>query len=211
MSSNYKLTLSNILQELILSSGISEAKLADRINIPTATLNKLKTGKIEDPRMSTLVTIASYFGLTVDQLLGNAPIEKDYNKLIVHVPIIEYNNIMKTKIDELNFINHKKWISIEMINTINKNSIFAIYVQGSAMEPYFDNNMIAVIDTMCHVKNQQYVLAYIKNTNEIIIRQILIDGETKILKAANQYFTPIKLTQKDIILGEVIYTLKDYQ
>ena len=210
MSIANNLTLSDILGELIASAGISEAELARKIKIPTATLNKLKTGSIEDPRTSTLTIIAKYFGLTIEQLLGHAPIAKTFAKTYVHVPILDYKNIPNTDISTLNFANHHSWVSVNITNEIHKAKLFAIRTYGSAMAPYFDKNTIAIIDCEHPIDNQQYILAYIEKSKEIILRQILIDGDTKILKPTNSSFDSIKLTTHDTILGVVIYSMKEY-
>ena len=49
----YQLSIKDILQELVSMAGISEAELARKIKIPTATFNKIKTGKMSGTRIIT--------------------------------------------------------------------------------------------------------------------------------------------------------------
>lgn len=67
-------TISEILLTLIKTTEITEAHLAKIIGMPRATINKIATGKIVNPRSSTLNLIAKYFNITIDQLVGNEPL-----------------------------------------------------------------------------------------------------------------------------------------
>lgn len=57
------------LRTLIESRGMTLQSFGEEINIPSATLSRYLSGHRE-PRVSYLVKIAAYFGVTIDWLLG---------------------------------------------------------------------------------------------------------------------------------------------
>lgn len=51
------------------AAGLSQAALAERVGIRTATLNEIETGKT-DPRVSTMKAIAAALGVDIDDLVA---------------------------------------------------------------------------------------------------------------------------------------------
>ena len=49
---------------------MSEADLSRGVNLPQTTINRLLTGQTTDPRVSTLVAIAQFFEISLEQVLG---------------------------------------------------------------------------------------------------------------------------------------------
>lgn len=208
MSIAYPTDVKSVLQALIENLGISEAELARRMQIPTATLNKIKTGVIADPRSSTLTLIANYFGITIDQLLGNAPIERIFPRNLCYVPVIDPCDILITDCDGLNKSNHEKWISFEGVPSIITHKMFATKVQGNAMWPRFDDETIVIVDCDQPVESKQYIVIHIEKDDQIILRQIFIDGSDYILKPISHLFPVKTLEPQDKIIGVVIHYIR---
>lgn len=66
--------LSKRVKHLLASKELSESELARRIDIPRATLNRLIAGKMVNPKMHVLASVANYFELSVDELVKTQPI-----------------------------------------------------------------------------------------------------------------------------------------
>jgi transcriptional regulator with XRE-family HTH domain len=49
---------------------ISGSDLARQLNIPPPSINRILSGHTADPRCSTLILLADYFDISIDQLLG---------------------------------------------------------------------------------------------------------------------------------------------
>ena len=71
------LVMSDILNRLIKKNNLSESKLAKIIKVPKSTINRLTSGKTANPRVSTLIEIADYFNISLDQLMGKQPLNID--------------------------------------------------------------------------------------------------------------------------------------
>lgn len=208
------LEISTTLELLIKQAGISEAELARKINVPRATINRLASGRTPDPRASTINAIAKYFNVSVDQLLGGKPLFINIGQSITE------DSLMTIPI--LNWSETKNWE--EIIKTLKPNqdyesiiidpSIeqgkFAIKIIGDAMWPQFQENSILIIDPYKESNNRDFVIAYIKKNDEVVFRQLFVEGKFKFLKAINNIFPSIELQNSDKIIGIIIQTRKNF-
>ena len=59
------------LQRLMAMHAIhSGSELARQLSIPPPSINRILSGQVTDPRISTLILLADYFDVGIDQLLG---------------------------------------------------------------------------------------------------------------------------------------------
>lgn len=208
------LELSNILTFLIKQAHISESELARKIKVPRATINRLVLGKTPDPRASTLNAIAAYFNVSVDQLLGKQPLFLDDNKALIlnnhiSIPIIAWKETKdwENVINQLKPDRHFDWITIDPSVDQAK---FAIRINGESMWPQFQTNTILIIAPEKKEKNKDFVIAYIKKSDEIVFRQLIVEDRYKFLKAINNIFPTIQFEDSDKIIGVVIQTRNHY-
>jgi transcriptional regulator with XRE-family HTH domain len=68
-----KNSLGKQLHKLMAQHNVTEANLARIIKLPQPTLNRLLSGQTEDPRISTLRKLSSYFNVTLDYLINDPP------------------------------------------------------------------------------------------------------------------------------------------
>ncbi len=64
------------LKEIREARGITQRQAALALNLSPTVYNRYENG-IREPSNALLLVIADYFGVTVDQLLGRTPPEKD--------------------------------------------------------------------------------------------------------------------------------------
>ncbi|HLB43182.1 MAG TPA: XRE family transcriptional regulator [Gammaproteobacteria bacterium] len=209
------LEISGILSYLIKQAHISEAELARKVNIPRATINRLVSGRTPDPRASTLNAIAEYFNVSVDQLLGKQPLFLDNKESIItishlSIPIITWEETKNWEgiINKLKPDNHFDWV---MVDPAIERGKFAIRVDGESMWPQFQTNTILIMVPEKEAKNRDFVIAYIKKSDEVVFRQLIVEGKYKFLKAINTIFPTIQLEDTDKIIGIVIQTRKDFR
>jgi transcriptional regulator with XRE-family HTH domain len=65
-----------ILRKLITEAGVTDKDLARTLNIPNSTLNQLLNAEHLRPRIDTLIPIAKYFNISIEQLIGEKPLSK---------------------------------------------------------------------------------------------------------------------------------------
>lgn len=57
------------LKELRIESGLGQEKLADDLEVSHGTIS-LWENRLREPKLSNLIRIAQYFGVTIDYLAG---------------------------------------------------------------------------------------------------------------------------------------------
>lgn len=195
------LKISESLEHLIKKYKLSEIELARRVNIPRATINRLVSGRTPDPRISTLNAIAEYFSITVDDLLT-----QDFmrSKPQQGMPILDWNeavewqqylHLEKTQI---------KRNYIEAPDFSTQESKFSLKVIGDAMTPQFPENTLLIIDPHKEIQNRDFVIVRLDHIDQVVFRQLWIDGQYKCLRANNNLFPNLVLQDKDKIIGVVV-------
>ncbi len=58
------------LKELRKINNLSMDKLGKEINMSSGEISDIENGKKNDPRISTLIKIADYFNVSLDELIG---------------------------------------------------------------------------------------------------------------------------------------------
>lgn len=206
-SSTISAKIKNSLEILTEMHGISESDLCKEIKISQATLWRL-LNENTDPRASTLTAIASYFQITVDQLLGNQPIMKTSSGVVdksttVYLPVF---SLAKTSelikmLDKVVPSNWSKWVDVE---PSIKKTCFAVEVAGDSMWPDFTEGTLIIVDPSLTPKHRNYVLCQPHKTNELLFRQYIEERDEKFLKPINYVYKTIPLQKKDTILGVII-------
>ena len=169
-----QLSISEILSNLLQINNITEYELANKINIPRQTINKIINKKTIDPKSSTLLKIAEFFNVSIDELLGNSI--KNTNSTIslesIEINIIPFDKleqITPQQVFDVNVSNNRIKISID--NHTDKTKIFAITINDNSMLPRFTKNDILIFSVTSHYTNFNYVLSFIKKQSKYLFRK----------------------------------------
>ena len=208
------LDIRNIINGLLKDADLSEAELARKINVPRATINRLASGRTPDPRASTLNAIAEYFGVSVDQLLGKQRVMKGNEQSTVvntqsFIPIIEWNEAKNWE-NAICLYDPNRCLNWIMLDSVIEQGRFALQVNGESMWPQFQDNTVLIVAPKVTAKSRDFVVVYIKNREEIVFRQLILEGGYVFLKAINNIFPVIQLDKADKIIGVVIQTRKNF-
>lgn len=66
--------ISKQLNFLIQQNAIPLNQLAEQCGVNAPTLLRLKTGELSDPKISVVNKIATYFNISIEQLIGKLPL-----------------------------------------------------------------------------------------------------------------------------------------
>ncbi|WP_440616779.1 helix-turn-helix domain-containing protein [Cysteiniphilum sp. 6C5] len=75
-----KYELPFILKKLIDSTGMELADFCRKIEIGYATIYQILSGKNQSPRVETILPIAKYFNVSIEQLIGEEPLDNPVRK-----------------------------------------------------------------------------------------------------------------------------------
>ncbi|OIN82981.1 helix-turn-helix domain-containing protein [Francisella sp. TX07-6608] len=192
---SYAERLSSILSRLMQQHQITEAKLSRYTKVPQGTINRLLNKRTPDPRASTLQALANYFGVSVDDLIGNGGLDTRLNSNTIDFELL--SNVT----DQFKENNEKY---------LQEGNEVVIKLDNDAMSPIFTDETLLVFRQTEELRNREFVLAYLKNEDSVIFRQLFTENNKRILIPINKDFPNINMTDEDVILGKLTRALKNY-
>lgn len=194
------------LRRLMVASNVSEAEIARKTSIPQPTIHKILTGKTSDPRASTLSALASFFNVSIDELVTGQE-SRGFVRKINNLPIISWEQAIKFEevISNLQPSNWDKWVVTEPLPS----NCFALLSKPS-MEPRFPKGTALVIDPNLKPEDGDILLVYYPDTNEATMREISIDGPSVLLSCLYGASSSEQLTNNIKTLGVLIKSIFSY-
>lgn len=193
--------LSYTLRCLMSCMDIHEAELARQTNIKQATLNTVIKGSSRDPRLSTLMGIARYFKVTLEELAGLEPINYDElknpnRKKHTLVPLLAWEHVMEWLEGDYLLGAHTEWVPTEGYAS---EKAFALVAKPFMWSTFWPGSVV-IIDP--GYSTSFYDGSYIVfNEGSILnVKQVVQDGSRNYLKtfdtnlptmAIPEDFTPI--------------------
>ena len=170
----------NNIRALMHKHALTIETLAQELDLSVSTINRLLVGSNVDPKVSTLKPIAKFFGVTIDELVGERPINLkpgddhegfDHKHALVQVPIIHWEQVKdaESRVPTLNFELWSNWTVVS--DEVGEHS-YALIVNQSSLPPPFYSRTVIVIDPKKKPKDSDYVLILHEN-NPILCRFIL--------------------------------------
>lgn len=196
---------------MLLMGNMSEAKFARAVNLPKATINRLLSGRTPDPRAGTLLPIAQYFGISLEQLLGVEPLSflsplktiDNAVESILKLPFIEIEKIIQWH--HLDYHPDHFHSIVSNFQKAITPDCYITQVKTASMQPKFYKNDFIVVNPRIQPKDQDYVIYYIQSDDKIILRKMIIDDNQSILTPLDlNADKPITCKKEDIFLGLVI-------
>lgn len=201
------------LRRLLFERKKKPADLSRALDIPSPTIHRLITGKSMRPYRSSLEPIANYFSITVNQLLGEEPLNDQYiekpnihlNNSNTSIPIYQWSSLP----------NLEQATPIQNIIANNASSkAFALVMPDTSMDPIFPINSILIFDPEIKARDRSYVLVFIQENKHFVFRQILIDVDHMYLKPLNPDLSAFKmrlLHNGDMIIASLIESRIDHR
>lgn len=159
--------------------------LAQELNLSVSTINRLLMGSKSDPRLSTLKPLSKFFGVSIDELVGERPINLkpgddqdsfDARHSLVQVPIIHWEQVKEadSRVPTLTFELWNNWTVVA--DEVDKHSYALVIKQSSLAAPFYFRTVI-VIDPIRKPHDSDYVLILYKDNP--ILCQFILNGIEK--------------------------------
>jgi len=209
------MTVSEVLKTLMFKEDIRVSGLARKIGVPQQTLQRVVAGLSPNPHEATLVPLAEYFNITIDQLKGKADIpgirtlggeeDKPWHEL----PLLSWDEACEYDTLAKETLAAKKHILTEVKVS---DAAYALTMQDSSMEPVYPAGTVMIVDPKLELDDRRYVIVKLKGENRAIIRWVTTDGRDYFLKLLNPDLSGaglVKLTSEDKVLGVVVQAKRD--
>lgn len=193
--------IGEVVRQLMAHAKMSEADLCRGlkgrgINLPQTTINRLLTGQTTDPRVSTLVGLAQFFEISLEQVLGQEMLVLN-SKTKTHksstIPVVSWEHIGQYCQETLdNKDSLTAWIKTE--KSLNSGS-FALKTPV-ACYPIFGEGSVLVFNRLTgtdKVLDGQVALVETE-PGQFCLRKVLREGSDYFLK---RLFSPFDIAQAD--------------
>lgn len=201
-------TLKSLLQQLELS----ESELARRTGVCQPVIHRMASGETDNPKIETLRPIAKFFSISIDELIGDAPLS--FSQPVFHVEEELYNLPLLSLALAIEWPNNKT--QFEQATTVQtdlkvSDQAYAIRLKDSTMYPMFPDGTLLIIEPMQQAVHLDFVVARLKGCQTGIFKQLLLDGKNRYLKSSNNDYRPILLGKQDKILGVMLQARIDFR
>lgn len=201
LNESNQLLLAQTLNELIRrDKKFTPAALARTLGIPTNKITRILNGDVTDPKASTLVQIANYFNITIEQLLGLEPIlrQGEYEQQAVTrpLPVFEFSKKHSSTPKEW-----YRWVE----NNVD-GEYYALSIDTDLYEPTFPQNAILIIHPDIEPDDRSYIVVKRKdNPSHCSIKKYVLEGNQIYLCPINPKL-PVDVYDKNlhIITGVIL-------
>lgn len=181
--------ISDALVALMSKKNVDAMELSHQTGVPVPTINRLRSNKFSNPTISTLVPIASYFGVSINQLIGRENISFSFvqdNYFVANMESVPLITIEQVKSFLSDYCDDK-------FTYIGK-GYFALMSKNAWLLPEFSENTVLIFDSNLKCKHGDYALVLLDGHKRPSLRKILIDGD-------DVYFGPLLNMAGEILLG----------
>lgn len=200
-----------ILTKLMKECYLDDASLSKKVDIPVPTIARLRNSSNPNPTIATLEPIASFFNISIDQLIGRSELPSTrvpgtYNEVkevSTFLPVIPWNEInfflSNKSVIKQNFI---KWAPTEL--KVADKSFFT-KVTTDSFGLTLKKNSFLLITNDCNYKDGDLVILKKKNKEVIVPQQIVCDSDITYIKSTNPEIKGTKVLTNDYeVLGKII-------
>ena len=189
------------LKELRTAKGLTQAKLAEKLNLSRSTIAMYETEQSE-PDVNTLKAMATFFGVSLDYLL-----EQDEETKVCKIPIVGTipAGIPLEAIEEI--IDYEE-ISPELQRS---GKYIGLKVKGESMEPLINDGDVVILKQCSEANSGDIVAVYVNGYDATLKRLKLEDNGLWLLpENPNSNFKPQFYSKKDVetipikIIGKAI-------
>ena len=179
--------LSTNIRLLLNKKQISENELARRTGVAQQIINRMLSGENQNPKLATLMPLANYFMVSLNQLIGAEPLVAPE-----YVPLCDWALLSSESWPHLLLQNQERiWVDFPA-----KADIFATRLMDSSMEPKFSIGSLLILSINKKPISGDFVL--ILQTNKTVqLRQLIIINSVMFKKCFNPEFADYTLNMLD--------------
>lgn len=193
--------LSNNLNILMAQARISSSELARQIGVPATTIKRIRNNEQSNPTITTLLPIAQYFSMSLNQLIGNEPLiqlNKNCSAALHKIPLLSWQEC-------IHYASHDYEKCPNQVFTERKVSskAFALIIEEDDLE-FFPRDSILLIEPSQKPETGDYVVIGNAEQNVSSIRKYIVEIDQIYLKPLVTGVTMSVLTSEYQILGVII-------
>ena len=192
----------NRIRTLRTAAGMKQAELATQLHVSQAALSGYENGKFEATN-DVYRKIAEIFGVTLDYLMGTAPISVKMDP--VRIPVVGMVAAGYPHFADEEILDFEE-VSPELAA---RGELFGLRVTGQSMEPMIMDGDIAIVRRQDDAENGDTVVAKV-NGDEATVKKLRRSTDMLTLVPINPTFEPLFYTPQQVeelpvrIIGKVV-------
>ena len=196
------------IRQLMACAKMSEADLCRGVNLPQTTVNRLLSGHTTDPRINTLVAIAQFFEVSLEQLLGFEALIPNNLGISTRgciLPIINWRHLKGWLYNNLETSSElHRWIKTE--RNFNEHS-FALSAPASCSQVFGEESLL-LMNRLKSNDLEDGKLVLLEQDTEFYLRKVLREGSQWFAK---RLFHPYEITllPKDVIFHAYVSEIRN--
>lgn len=201
------------LNKLCLQQNTTPTGLCKKIGIAAGSVTQWKSGSV--PRQTTLLKIAQYFNVSVDDLLQDNDTEALTQNMSNVDSFVDRSKIYMIPLYEnasagfgaLAVDNIADYIPLVFESKHEANNTICVKVQGDSMFPKIENGDIVQVVKQDFAESGQIVVALINN-EEAVVKKIIIGNSWLELHSINPMYMPLRFNEKELHRIQVLGVVK---
>ena len=198
--------LSDNLNLLMTAARISASQLARRINVPLSSIKKIRKGDNKNPTLATLLPIAEFFSVTLEDLVAGNPLQKINNLVPAQLPLISWQEALNWS----DVVSNKR--SVVFSENDYSEHAYTLFLEADC--GIFLSNSLLLIEPNIYPLHGDYVVVHKEGLSLAVLKQFLIEEEKPYLKSLNITTHTVLMAENYRLLGVVMeyhHTLKKMQ
>lgn len=210
-------TLMAVLRQLLDYKSLTANGLAKILDFPTPTIYRLTTGEVQDPRISTLISVADYFDITIEQLLGRENLDERFlpenanqsNKPLFSIPLLTMQEASQFK---QSIKKTTQWFCWQSNSDADSQKCFSIVIKNNLYDPIFTSGAVIVVNPAIAPENGDYVVVSFEGDAIPVVKRFMSEGKNKFLSSIANEKNFVKYNAKESsIVGVIIEVIKSFR
>lgn len=211
------MNLSERFKQARLKAGLTQDDIAQAANISQPAIKKIESGETKNP--SRIIPIAKILNVTAEWLLYGSeslqqPAPSDNVKSYrypqvsetIKIPVIKMDSLLKYRDRDLKMDEVKEYIYLHDRSLSNCVSVVVDNdeMTSSDFENSFRRGEYLLIDFNCNHKINDFVIANLKNSGDIIFKQFIKHADKYYLKSLNPQYPLVEINDNIEIIGVIV-------
>lgn len=161
------ITLGENLNRLMFEKKVDSKEVSALTGISVSSLNALKRGE-GNPTLGTLVALANFFDVRIDQLIAANMRHQSSAQLI---PVYDLQNVHQGK-----KVSPKTHVSLKIEADMDGDDYFAVKIDNASLMPFFDKGSIFILSNQKPYSDGDMVLVRINNEYNVL-RKVFVKNK----------------------------------
>lgn len=202
------MTISMNLKRLMDKEGINASELGRSIKLAQPVIHRLLTGKNTNPKLATIRPIATFFDVTISQLIGEEILLLDSQvgegSTWKQVPVLDWSEIENYMQKKTDLQPGQPQLSTDALIT---DQAYAAIIESTGLEPHFPKGAKIIVEPNRHMFDGDFCVVISSEDGAAHIRQVISDGADTYLRSLNpaiSSMTMLRSTEAHALLGVIV-------